>query len=366
VFSDWYVPGYKAGGPIKSVKDMIQLLADYFQIHVITRNTDWMDSIPYEMESDKWVDQQGVKVMYLSGSYLSFNLNLVKKLSPDDVVFFNGIYSPFFNSFPIIRLLLKTRRAKTIISARGMLNPNALALKPFRKKVILRLMKFLGVERKCVFHAASELEEKSILNVFKNAHIKMASNIPAIPKHERLKMDGYNLKRFLSVGRISPVKNSSFLVDLFEANGNCTVDLIGSSDDGEYLEICKTIADNSDKRVNLLGARNPMELDRIWNNYGYFISPTSGENFGHAIIESLSNGVPVIISDRTPWNDVEELGAGWVISLNNKERWGEVINHASNLGMTDYDRMRIKAIEYVKYKFDLSQIQEQYLNLFRD
>ncbi len=109
-----------------------------------------------------------------------------------------------------------------------------------------------------------------------------------------------------------------------------------------------------------------MELDRIWNNYGYFISPTSGENFGHAIIESLSNGVPVIISDRTPWNDVEEFGAGWVISLNNAERWAEVITQASNLEVTDYDRMRNQAIEYVKYKFDLSQIQEQYLNLFRD
>ncbi len=193
MFSDWYVPGYKAGGPIKSVKDMIQLLADYFQIHVITRNTDWMDSIPYEMESDKWVDQQGVKVMYLSGSYLSFNLNLVKKLSPDDVVFFNGIYSPFFNSFPIIRLLLKTRRAKTIISARGMLNPNALALKPFRKKVILRLMKFLGVERKCVFHAASELEEKSILNVFKNAQVKAGEQYTRDLQSKKATKDGCDM-----------------------------------------------------------------------------------------------------------------------------------------------------------------------------
>ena len=38
-----------------------------------------------------------------------------------------------------------------------------------------------------------------------------------------------------------------------------------------------------------------------------FLLPTGGENFGHAIFEALSCGVPVLISDQTPWRGLEAI-----------------------------------------------------------
>jgi len=42
-----------------------------------------------------------------------------------------------------------------------------------------------------------------------------------------------------------------------------------------------------------------------------FILPTHSENFGLVVAESLANGVPPLVTDITPWSEINEVGAGW-------------------------------------------------------
>ncbi len=56
----------------------------------------------------------------------------------------------------------------------------------------------------------------------------------------------------------------------------------------------------------------------------FFLAPFS-ENFGHAINEALSAGVPVVISDKTPWRNLQEKGMGWDLPLDNRRAFIEVI-----------------------------------------
>ena len=74
IFTDWYVPGYKAGGPIQSVFQLTQLLNTQFHIKIVTRNTDYNSTIPYEnIESNKWMTvQDGVEVLYLSKEQVTY------------------------------------------------------------------------------------------------------------------------------------------------------------------------------------------------------------------------------------------------------------------------------------------------------
>ena len=46
-----------------------------------------------------------------------------------------------------------------------------------------------------------------------------------------------------------------------------------------------------------------------------FVLPTKTENFGHAIYESMACGLPVLISDKTPWHNLEKNKAGFDLSL---------------------------------------------------
>ena len=61
-------------------------------------------------------------------------------------------------------------------------------------------------------------------------------------------------------------------------------------------------------------------MKMLWKNlfeYHFFILPTLGENFGHVFIEALAAGCPLIISNRTPWLELEKKGIGWDIPLEN-------------------------------------------------
>ena len=51
---DYYLPGYKAGGPIHSVVNMVEQLSDAIDSSIITRDHDINDDVAYENVS---VDQ---------------------------------------------------------------------------------------------------------------------------------------------------------------------------------------------------------------------------------------------------------------------------------------------------------------------
>jgi glycosyltransferase involved in cell wall biosynthesis len=76
----------------------------------------------------------------------------------------------------------------------------------------------------------------------------------------------------------------------------------------------------------------------ILHKYDLFILPTLNENFGHSIVESLSVGTPVLISDNTPWrssasyaiNSVPLLSNSWIEALNFFARLDSKIKYSAS------------------------------------
>ena len=48
LFTDWYEPGYKAGGPIQSTRNFVVAMHELYSISVITSDTDLGETKPYE------------------------------------------------------------------------------------------------------------------------------------------------------------------------------------------------------------------------------------------------------------------------------------------------------------------------------
>jgi glycosyltransferase involved in cell wall biosynthesis len=44
-----------------------------------------------------------------------------------------------------------------------------------------------------------------------------------------------------------------------------------------------------------------------------YLLPSHGENFGLSIAEALSHGVPALVTDSTPWAEMNRIGAGWCV-----------------------------------------------------
>ncbi|HYP17006.1 MAG TPA: glycosyltransferase [Opitutus sp.] len=44
-----------------------------------------------------------------------------------------------------------------------------------------------------------------------------------------------------------------------------------------------------------------------------FLLPSHNENFGMVIAEALANGLPALVTDSTPWSELNARGAGWCV-----------------------------------------------------
>ena len=65
-------------------------------------------------------------------------------------------------------------------------------------------------------------------------------------------------------------------------------------------------------------------------SYHALLMPSLTENFSYTVLESLQAGIPVLISDQTPWRDLEAQGIGWDLSLENREPWLVVLSSIHN------------------------------------
>jgi glycosyltransferase involved in cell wall biosynthesis len=83
---------------------------------------------------------------------------------------------------------------------------------------------------------------------------------------------------------------------------------------GECESIIKTLPLNV--TVTATGAF-PSQTDalKIVSANHFFAMPTLNENFGYVFIEALAAGCPLLISDRTVWDDIESHNSGWRIPL---------------------------------------------------
>ena len=95
-----------------------------------------------------------------------------------------------------------------------------------------------------------------------------------------------------------------------------------------------------------------------------FFLPSFSENFGHAINEALSVGVPVLISDKTPWRNLQEKGMGWDLSLDNRRAFIEVIEAMASAKASgnalfrpmDIFNSYLSEIEYHRMLADVAQL----------
>ena len=76
---DWFLPAYKAGGPIQSVANLVEHIKDEYDFYIATSNSD----IDEELDIDntllnKWIEKGGYKIIYLDSKHQT--LSFYKKI----------------------------------------------------------------------------------------------------------------------------------------------------------------------------------------------------------------------------------------------------------------------------------------------
>ena len=67
VFIDWYYPAFKAGGPIRSISNMISLLSEDINFFIVTGDRDLLDKKPFKyVKFNAWIKQDNYSIIYTS------------------------------------------------------------------------------------------------------------------------------------------------------------------------------------------------------------------------------------------------------------------------------------------------------------
>jgi hypothetical protein len=66
-FTGCYLPGYKGGGPIRTIANMVAVLKDEFDFRIVTSDHDLGDRTAYPgIQVNTWEKVAGAQVLYLS------------------------------------------------------------------------------------------------------------------------------------------------------------------------------------------------------------------------------------------------------------------------------------------------------------
>ena len=369
VFTDWFYPGSQAGGPIQSLISMMKFSDDSF--YVVTRDTDLNSTTPYSsIRSNTWQSsfQENVQVYYLNEN--SLTEDFISKISTDinpDRVYLNSMWSPKFTLLPLKVFRKNNCSTKVVLAPRGMLKPAAFKQKGFKKKLFLLFSKFTKIYSNITWHATSEIEKEEILQKFQDANIRIAPNISNAEISE-IKKEITSPFRILTVGRISPEKGYYEAMEAirnWKPNKPVKWDIVGLEENTELAEALRLLAEESSSiQITLHGHKNQEELNEYYENSHLFFLPSRGENYGHAIAEALCKGIPVVVSDQTPWNNLEEKFAGKSSSLNSTTL-AESLDFFFNLSNDDYQLWSQGALNYAKAHVNSPETLALNKNLFK-
>jgi glycosyltransferase involved in cell wall biosynthesis len=366
VLSDWFYPAYKAGGPITSLVNLVKAIGNRSDIIVLTSAYDFGENKVLEnILSDTWQKLYGTRIKYLTTVK---TVNKVLDKEECDIIYLNSMFSPAFTLKPLFFAKRKGILNKIILTPRGMLQEGALKQKALKKKIFLLVFKLTGIANKIHFHATDEQEKEDILKNFPDAKkITLVPNVvnkPIEEKRETRKERG-NLKLvYLSV--ISSKKNLKYLIEIFsKINFEIDFDVYGSIKDKSYWDsFVEQIKKLKNINFNYKGDVPNYLVKETLCKYDFFILPTLGENFGHAIYEALSTGTPVIISDKTPWRNLEQHKAGWDIPLDKPEKFIEVLNKCAAMDNEEYQEWSKGAYNFAKRYYEENELTEDYLRMF--
>ncbi len=355
ILCDYYLPGYKSGGGMRTIVNMVDSFSHIYDFWIITRDHDGkLDRDQYQsVKIDDWNEVKNAKVIYLSKINIKISklMELLLTVEPD-ILYFNSYFSTLtIYTLTLLKLKLVKNRNK-IVSPCGELSQGGLSLNTHKKKLFMGFARKTGLFKKVIWKASSNFELAEITqNIGKNERVFIAPDLlpkqilsDYNPKSKPIKKPGMAHLVFLS--RFMRKKNFKFLLEiLFEVKGELLIDVWGPLEDLSYWEECQEIIKTLPSNIKI-EAKGPIPFESVASKlmeYHFFVLPTLGENFGHVFLEALAAGCPLLISDRTPWVNLEVKQVGWDISLENKILWKKTINKIISLDAKTYSHLSIKS-----------------------
>ena len=348
IFSEYYLPGYKSGGGMRTIVNIVSNLGDKYEFFIVTKDHDGKsDRKPYEnVKINDWNNVENAKVFYLDKSSTNFSkiLEIFRDVNPD-ILYSNSYFSIFDIYLLTLNKLGKLKALPYVISPCGELSRDSFKMGTFKKKMFVLLANLLGLHKNIIWKVSTEVEKGEFEEIMGNkekvviARDLISKTYTETPKFQNKPEKSKGLAKFVFLSRFNRKKNFKFLLEnLFTVKGNVEIDVYGPIDDENYWNECLDIIKKLPENI-LVKTKKSIPHSQVIDtlkNYHFFILPTRHENFGHIFLEAFSAGCPIVISDRTPWKNLEAKKVGWDIPLEEIKNWKNVLQRCIDMDQTEY------------------------------
>ena len=223
-----------------------------------------------------------------------------------------------------------------------------------------------------LWQASSEYEEQDIRQEFgANVEVRVAPDLTSARFREAVSLASAKHPgrvRLLFLARVCRMKNLHFALEaLAGLRGDIELHVVGPIEEPDYWKHCLALATSFTPAVRLTygGVVPAHAVTDVMRLHDFLFLPTCGENFGHVIVEAMSVGTPTIISDRTPWRNLQESNAGWDLPLENIGLFRETLARCIAMDDCEYAPLRRGAKRYWQSRVaDDQSVVEQNRSLF--
>lgn len=343
-----YLPGYRSGGPVRSMSKMIETMQSRYEFYVLTNDRDFGDTGPYPgVAVGEWQRVRGANVYYAAKLDAATISRVMREIKPD-VVYLHSYFDALARRVLTLRRLGRIPRIPIVLAPHGEFSKGALSLKATSKRWYRRVAHSAGLYRDLVWHACSDSENEDLMRELRGEPIFLARNAVFLTPEERerigfpkpAKRNGHC--QFIFAARVSPMKNLGHLLETLAAvSGDVQLAIFGPVEDRDrsFWEQCeaklKMLPGNV--KATYHGGVPHLEVLSALRAAHFFVLPTLGENFCQSIAEAFLCETPVVTSDRTPWRNLQRANVGFDIPLEDRAGWTRVLQRCVDMGPAEYE-----------------------------
>ncbi len=123
----FFEPGFKAGGPVRSIANLVDWLQLEFDFYVYTRDRDVDDIEKYkDIDCNVWISRNGARVWYASPeSFLRDVSSCINEVRPS-LIYLNSFFAPCSRRVLFERRFVRDFTAPLLLAPRGEFQSGAL------------------------------------------------------------------------------------------------------------------------------------------------------------------------------------------------------------------------------------------------
>ncbi|MCQ6957296.1 XrtY-associated glycosyltransferase XYAG1 [Mucilaginibacter aquariorum] len=366
-----YKPAYIYGGPTMSVAMLCEALVNAdIPTEMFATTANGAAELP--VEANKPTNIDGVTVTYfkrITKDHTHFSPALVKALwtraKEFDVIHIHA----WWNLVSVLACMVALLKGiPVILSPRGTLSDYSFSNKNTGKKKLIHHVFGKKLLAKCHIHITAQRESVSVLNFIKPVSI---TTIPNFVKLEagagkEKPIAGDELK-LLFFSRIEEKKGLDILLNALNAVTIHFRLTIAGDGDKAYIDHLKALINDPVimNKITWAGFYNDNKFDLL-RGHDLLVLPSHDENFGNVVIESLSVGTPVLISENVGLAAyVKRNKLGWICETNASSVSG-AINNISNNHHNEMMNIRENAPDMIRKDFSGDQLVQQYIQFYQN